>query len=380
MKQLYSHQKKFIEKNPNRGLLLHETGLGKTVTAIEWLKLRPERKALVICPKAIVGKWRKELIKWGGIATVITRDQIKVTDISSYRAIICDEMHDFVSPLFTSQRSQRATKLYLHLKNFPDTHLLGLSATIIRSTPWNLHSLYCYMGKYWPVKDFQNKFFYLTDSFGKWHLEPKKDWRIKIRPYLEEVADIALMEQCVDVPIQEHIVIKIPYTKYKSTIYTDSAKEWHDMHRAEQNEAKWKKLKELIDGHQKILVVVYYRDQIEDYIKRLGDEREVFVVHGGISDQESVLQAAQVAPDCVLIVQSGLGSGFDADTFSTMVFASQGYSYVSLVQMQGRIKRIHNLHRNIYYYLIAGEADQAVFDAMEKHSDFDPIQYMKQKS
>src|SRR3990167_3530019 len=114
MKKLYKHQKAFLDKNPDRGLLLHETGLGKTITAIEWLKLRPDMRALVICPKAVVKKWKAELKEWGGVADVITRDELKRTGIAPYRAIIADEMQDYVSPLFTPQRSQRATVLYNH--------------------------------------------------------------------------------------------------------------------------------------------------------------------------------------------------------------------------------------------------------------------------
>lgn len=375
--ELFLHQKAFLKKNPDRGLLLHETGLGKTVTAIEWLKLRQDRKALVLCPKAVVKKWKAELVKWGGKADVITRDEIKKKDISSYRAIVADELQDYVSPLFTKQRSQRATALYMHLKNHPDTHLLGCSATIIRSTPWNLHSLYCFLGKFWPVKKFQDEFFRLTDLYGRYHYEPVKDWRIKIRPYLEAVADIVLMENCVDVPTQTHTAIKIPNKKYVPDKYLEPSAQWHAMHRHEQSEEKWKKLKELIDGYQKIAIVVYYIEQIEDYVKRLGNDREVYVIHGGIKDQEEVIKKAQASKDCVFICQSSLGVGFDLDTFSVMVFASQGYSYVSYVQMCGRIKRVHNLHKNQFYYLLGGPADTAVYKAMEEHSDFDPIAYMK---
>lgn len=378
MKTLYAHQKSFLKKNPNRGLLLHETGLGKTITAIEWLKLRSRKKALVICPKSIKDKWRKELIKWGGKAHVVSRDDIKKMDISAYNTIVVDEIHDFLSPLFTKQRSQRATVLYNHLKDHPDTHLLGCSATPIRSSPWNLHSLWCFIGpKFWLLKDFRDKFFYLTDLYGRYHYEPVNDWRTKIRPYLESVSDIALMKDCTDVPIQTHTVINVPETKYKPDKYLEAAAAWHAMHRAEQSEAKWKELKKLIDGYQKVIVVAYYREQLDDYICRLGDERQVYVVHGGIKDQESVVQAAQASPDCVFLIQSGLGAGFDADSFSTMIFASQGYSYVSYVQMLGRINRIHNLHSNTYYYLLAGKGDRAVYDAMEKHADFDPIAYMQ---
>ena len=56
-KSLFNHQKRFIEKNPDRAMLVHETGTGKSITAICWMKIRPEVKMLVVCPKGIIKKW-----------------------------------------------------------------------------------------------------------------------------------------------------------------------------------------------------------------------------------------------------------------------------------------------------------------------------------
>ncbi len=380
--QLYAHQKRFLERNPRRALLVWETGTGKTYAACEWLKLNAKRDALVVCPKNIVRKWEKDLADRGTFATVITRDEIKKVDISGYNTLVIDEAHDFASALFTKGRSQRATRLYTHIKARPNANVLLLSATPIRSTPWNLHTLMCYLGRYWPIKDFRDTYFQFVDRYGRMHYEPDKDWRIRIRKPLEAYADIVLMSDCADIPHQEHIVEHIPWTKKHEELLSNEYQEpiaaWHERHRAEQSEEKWKRVKELIDGYQKIIVVCYYREQIDDYVKRIGSEREVHVIHGGVSDQESIINAAQASKDCVLIVQASLGSGFDADTFSVMVFASMGFSYVSLVQMRGRINRIHNLHENTYYYLLGGKCDKGVHDAMEKHSDFDPIAYLNE--
>lgn len=376
---LFQHQKRFLQQNPNKALLLWETGTGKTLAACEWIKKRPNRYTLIVCPKAITKKWLTALEESGVDdlrVLVLTRDEVKKHNISACNALVIDEAHDFAAPLFDKSRSQRATKIYNHIKQYPDTHVLLLTATPIRSTPYNLHTLACYMGTYWPIREFRNEYFYFTDMYGRWHYEPRKDWRTKIRQPLEKLADIALMKDCIDVPRQTHTVINIPYERYIPEKYMEPAAQWHDMHRKEQNEDKWTALKKLIDGYQKIMVVAYYREQIDDYVSRLKGEREVHVLHGGVRDQEAVIQAAQASKDCVFIVQSGLGSGFDADSFSVMVFASQGYSYVSHVQMEGRIRRIHNLHENQYYYLIAGEADKAVREAMEAGKDFDPVAYM----
>lgn len=380
MKTLYDHQKRFIERNPDRALLVWETGTGKTVAACEWLKMRPEYPALVICPKGIVGKWRRDLIAEGAKADVITRDSVKVIDISKYRAIVVDEAQDFASPLFEKNRSQRATKLYLHFKNHPDTHALLLTATPVRSTPWNIHTLACYMGKYWPAKEFKAEFFHLTDKFGRMHYELDHGWQKRVRPYVESLADIVLMKDCVDVPVQHHQVVKVPWTGIQEdklgNTFEDPARAWHERHRAENGLEKLIELKKILDGYRKAIVVCHYTAQIEQYAEEIGKDRQVFVLQGATKDQDAVIQGAREADDCVFIIQASMGAGFDAAEFSVVIFASMSFRYVDYVQMKGRVKRINNLHENLFIHMIGGKNDQAVYDTIQKNKDFDVHEYL----
>lgn len=380
MKTLYEHQRRFIERNPPRALLLWEMSTGKTLAACEWLKLRPTMPALVICPKAITGKWRRDLELEGAKATVITRDAAKVTDLSKYKAIVVDEAQDFASPLFSSSRSQRASKLYLHMKNHPDTHILLLSATPVRSTPWNAHTLACYLGKYWPVKEFRDKFEHLTNKFGRTHYELDDDWRKKIRPYVESIADIVLLRDCADIPTQHEQVIKVPWTAVHEARlvkeFTDSSSEWHARHRAENGLEKLSVLKKLCDGYRKVIVVCYYTAQIEQYAAEIGKDRQVFVLQGSTKDQDAVIQEARASDDCVFFVQASMGSGFDADEFSVMIFASQSFKFVDNIQAQGRILRRHNLHENTYIYLLGGKCDENVYKTIQAGHDFHPPSYL----
>ena len=59
--KLYKHQQNFIDKNPDKALLVWDTGTGKSLTAIHWLLKRKSKKSLLICPKNIVKKWEREL-------------------------------------------------------------------------------------------------------------------------------------------------------------------------------------------------------------------------------------------------------------------------------------------------------------------------------
>ena len=229
-------------------------------------------------------------------------------------------------------------------------------------------------------KEFRDKFFYLSPKFGRIHYEKKPGWQKKIRPYVEQIADIVLMSDCVDVPVQHHQVIEIPWTKEQEKElkgqYLSPAEEWHARHRAEQGDAKWKELKHLIDGYRKVIVVCHYISQIEDLVARIGDDRLVYVLYGKTKDQDKVIEEAKASDDCVFIIQAQMGAGFSASEFSAVIFASMPFSYVHYTQMLGRTKVITNLHENIFYYLLAGKGDKAVYNCIQDGKDFDPISYL----
>jgi len=382
MIKLYSHQQRFIDSNPQRALLLWETGTGKTIAAGMWRNhdTRKNMKAVIACPKAIIGKWQRDLEEMKVKNTdVISRDDVKKMDLNVYDILILDEAQDYASPLFDKSRSQRASVIYNYVKCNTSAHVLLLSATPVRSTPWNAHTLSCYLGRFFPVKDFRDEFFYFTDMFGRFHYEKRKEWRLKIRPYVENMSDIVLMKDIIDVPEQKEQVITIPWTKKQEEeltgSYQEPSAEWHKRHKAEQGEHKFKELKRIMDGYRKIMVVCYYKEQIENYRKWIGNDREVFVLHGGVNNQDEVIEGAKKADDCVFIIQASMGAGFDASEFSVVVFASLDFKYISMVQMKGRVKRINNLHENMFIYLIAGKNDKRVYDVIMSGKDFDPIEY-----
>src|SRR5258708_5807706 len=231
MKTLYKHQERFLKENPNSKLLLWEAGSGKTLAACEWLKLRTKRRALVVAPKAIQQKWKNDLLHSGAIADVVTTDGIKKISLKKYSAIVIDEAHNIAAPIFTQGRSNRVTVVYNHIRDNPDTHVLLLTATPVRSQAWNIHTLGTFVGHYWNWKQFRNKFYTFTDRFGRWHYEPKSDWRKGVRPYIEEISDIVLMSDIVEVPQHVEEVINIPWGKSDeqllTKLYQDVSKEWH---------------------------------------------------------------------------------------------------------------------------------------------------------
>lgn len=379
-KTLYKHQEIFKARNKNRDLLVWEGGLGKSLAGCVWLDQRKHLKALVVCPKGIKEKWKRNLKEEGVIADVATRDEIKKIDLNNYGALLLDEAQDFASPIFDKGRSQRTEAIYSWVKSHPQGHVLLLTATPVRSSPWNIHTLACYLGVYWDVKKFRDEFFHLTDKFGRLHWEKNKDWRIKIRPYIEAIADIVLMKDCVDVPIQHNQTIKLAWTKEQESRlmqeYLEPSAEWHLRHRLENGQEKFEALCKITDQYRKVIVVCYYTDQIEQYSKAIGEDRQVFVLNGKTKNQDEVIANAQASDDCVFFVQASMGAGFDADRFSVIVFASMSFKYIDYAQMKYRVKRIHNLHENTFIHLLGGKCDMAVYNTINEGKNFDPHEYL----
>lgn len=382
-----SHQIKLIQGYPDKGFLVWEGGTGKTIGACLWLKDGRDSDALVVCPKKIVRKWQNELKKWGTKATVVSKEQFKKDKYyytHEWSAKVIDEADEFASPLFVAKkRSQLSATLYELTKAFPDMPTLLLTATPIRSNPWNLHTLLTFYGHYIDWKEWRTAFFdlkYPGDPSYRYLVHPayiaKEDWRQKIRIVLQRHSDIVLLKDCVnELPpiIEEKITVKTP--KYIKAI---DAKVFFDEHRWEQQN-KAKEILEAGKEYRKILVVVYYREQIEELEKELKKDRETFSIHGGIpsKNQEEVIEKATESDECYFIVQASIGAGFDGNTFSCILFASMSYSVRDFMQMNYRVRRIHDLRPIKRIYLIGGRCDKAVLENVEKGFDFIPSEWSK---
>ena len=330
---LLAHQIKYAQGYKNKGFLVHEGGTGKTICACVWLRDGRDKDALVVCPKKVARKWQNELLAWGTKATVVSKEEFKKLPLRKWSARVIDEADEFASPLFVaSKRSQLSAKLYEQVKAYPDTPTLLLTATPIRSHPWNLHTLLCFLGVYIDWRVWRHTFFELKRMpyLPRPAYLPRESWRELIRPFLEKYADIVLMRDIVELPpITENKI----YVKTPDFYPPIDVKPFFDEHRHEQQN-KIANILEIGKEYRKILVVAYYREQIEQLEKELKKDRQTFSIHGGISDQEAVIKKAQESDECFFVCQASIGAGFDADSFSCVVFASTSYAVRDFVQMK----------------------------------------------
>ena len=307
---------------------------------------------------------------------------------SNPSAIVVDECDMFASPLFVaSKRSKCSEKLFNYIKANPETHVLLCSATVIRSSPWNFHTLLTYVGRYVDWKIYRERYFSLEHKpyLPRPAWLPRMGWQKMMQPLINTNCVTALM---VDIlpddkkPIEEHKIIKLKEPNYeKNTEWTAQASFVAD-HRMEQDK-KHLEIERIAKGYKKVVIVAHYREQIDDLTKRLSTGRECFVLHGGVKNHEEIKQAAKDSTECYVIIQNALGVGINelAD-FPAMIFASQGYSARNYTQMIGRIARSDDLLKRKgpkylkYYYLQAGRCDRMVYSSVRKGEDFIPSRYL----
>lgn len=363
------HQQRILDQNPSKALLNWEMRVGKTLPASLWVD-HPSRvgNTYIITKKSNKKSWQAVKTR----ATVLTKEEFKKVApmILAPTAIVVDEVHHFASALFVKPRSQLATALYSLLKQYPDCHFLGLTATPVRNSPWSFHTLLCYIGVYIPWKEWRSEFFELQHlpfmKFPGWL--PRSDWRERMVPYVQKYTDIVALKDVVDqLPPATSRVIKIkqkPYKKPEDEIVT-----WHHEHLWEQ-QGKAGAILEL--GYKKVIVVCYYTQQLDALTAELQKEKPVFILDGRTKDPEATIAAAQAAEECYFLVQSGCGEGWDGWQFGAMVFCSMDHSYVSNTQMHGRQRHPRYLRDIEIIYIVGGRWDQRILDAYHNAENFNP--------
>jgi len=369
---LRPHQARIIAENPKKALLVHEMRTGKSLIGAHWIDNPSQAgNTYIICPKQLKKDWQA----MGTKATVLSKEEFKkqAASIENPTAIVVEEAHYFAAPLFIKGRSQLAAALYNLLREYPECHVLLLTATPLRQNAWSLHTLLCYIGVYHDWKAWRKEFFEYVKlpflPYPAWM--PRSDWRAKIRPYVERHCDIVSLRDIVDeLPPLSPVYIDVKHKPYKKP--DDEIVTWTHEHQYEQ-EGKAAEIAKL--GYRKVIVVAHYTAQIDALEKELSKEKPVYVLDGRTKDASAVKQAAQEADDCYFIVQASMGFGFDGWMFGALVFASMSHSFVNYTQMTGRLRHTDHLASYNIYYLLGGRWDRRILSSIEKGEDFNPLHY-----
>lgn len=377
--KLWKHQENFLyAENNDHAILCWETGCAKTFTSKMWLEQKERnRNPVIIVPKQLRASWKKD----APYATVYSfEDFVKADPPSNPTAIVVDEADAMASPLFVAKsRSKRTEKLYKYVMANPDTHVLLLTATPVRSTPWNMHTLLVLARLIEPEtwKAYRDCYFELQYKpflpRPAWF--PRIGWQKMMQALIDKYTHTALMSDIVDLPEETHDIIKLDTPEYDEEEW-EPAKQFVSDHLAEQR-GKGARITEITKGYRKVVVVVHYREQIDALQKELSKHRFTCVLDGRTKHPEVVIQEAEDAPECYFIIQASVGAGFELPSFAVMVFASQGYSVRNYIQMCGRIKRINALKPTKFFYLQAGRCDKMIYKTIKTGEDFIPSKYKR---
>jgi len=365
MLELFPHQKRILDENPKKALLVHEMRTGKSLIGAKWIDNQCRiGNTYIICLKANKKDWERYNTK----AQVITKEEFKKLDIKNPTAIVVDEAHYFGSPLFLRKRSQLSEKLYKLLKQYPNCDVLLLTATPIRQDAWSLHTLLCYIGIYYDWKEWREKFFELKQPrylrFPAWF--PKSDWRENLKPIRDKHCDIVSLHDIVEhLPQPEERIITIKNKLIKR-------ERWTDEHKDEQKG----KLDEILNlGYKKMILVVYYTEQIDELAKELAKEKPVYILDGRTKNADEVKKQAQEADECYFIVQASMGFGFDGYMFGAIVFVSMMHSIVEYIQMTGRQRHLQHIITPQHIFLIGGKWDKRIYTSIKNNESFNPHHY-----
>jgi len=394
--KLFKHQQELIIRNPPKHLLAWGTGTAKTRTAIE-LAYKNCSSFLIVCPKALKENWRREIGKWNGgrISSwhVMSKEEFRRdwAKIEKYEGIIIDEAH-----FFAGQKSQMTKNLRAYCKKHQVKYRWLLTATPYLSNAWNIHTLAGCLGIEWNYWQFKNQFFYDVPMGFRTIPMQKKGIEEELAALVNVIGSTVRMEDCVDMPDQ---VFDVEYFKMtaeqKKAIEeieeTNHIVRWTKIHQicggyvkgdeyvpgGEIACDKLDRLKELIEGNKRTIVVARYLGEIE-MIKNVLKDKNVHIIQGETKDKQTVLDGLKGVEEYVLLVSAGCSEGWALEECPLMIFYSYDFSLKNYIQLLGRIQRINNVKKNTYISLVVEDSiDEDVYESMMAKSDFHLSLYKK---
>jgi len=383
--ELYGHQRNFCDTAPNKYLMAHGTGTGKTITALAIAKKRA-KSVLIICPKGIKSKWIKDAQILSVPYEIYTKEEFRKLhkSILQYDAIIIDEIHHF-----SSIRSQLHKSMLWYIKKQNPQFIWGLSATPYRREPFNIYALAKILGHNWDYMNFRSTFYFEKYFSARpvWLPRTDKTTQDKLVKLLLKIADVVSYENVAEMPPVNHIVEFIEQTTEQKTAIkklelteanplTFYLREHQIMSGIGSKSKKDERLLELAEESPKMAIFARYTAQIDAY-KHLFPE--AMIIDGRTVDKSFVAKKIESADNGIILIQSDSAEGYELPSVHTAVFASMSYSYLAYVQSLGRFIRINanNKPKRFFYLITKGSIDEDVYKNIMKKQDFDLALYTK---
>lgn len=421
MIKLYKHQLAVLSNDPAYAGLFLGTGSGKTRLALCLAK----GATLVICPKTQKEdrNWEREndQSKLGVDLIVMSKEEFRrdAGKLRTFDTVIVDEAHTalgatpyvrYVKRQAIPKTSQIYEALEAYVARTAPKRFYLCTATIMRSpmTVWAAGRL---LGRSWDFYAFRNAYYVRLPMPGREVWRPKTDDETKDRlaKCVRGLGYTGRLDTFFDVPVQTFRTIHIELTEKQKKRIKDMTTEYPEpivrvgkIHQIENGvlsgdefnkpesfeNGKIERLLELSDEFSRMVVFAKYKAQIAQIASALRDKgKKVLILVGETKERGNVIVDANTSPDCVLIVQAQISSGWQVGKtdehpeyfdYNCMVFASMDYSVINRIQGEGRILRSDNLKKNLYINLtVKGGVDEAVERCIANKQDFDERIYLK---
>ncbi|MEK7087502.1 MAG: SNF2-related protein, partial [Patescibacteria group bacterium] len=344
---LYAHQQAFLNKNPKRYLLAHATGTGKTLIAI--LHSKNKHPTLFIVPKVLKENWERYCKLYElKVYTILSKEEFRKVHktLTRYKSVVVDECH-----FFGNYRSQLAKALNWYFKKHDTEYRLFLSATPRLASPWSIFTLAVLLGHPLEWYQFKNKFFYDVRMGLRTIPMPRPNMDGELAKIIHTIGETVRLEDCVDLPpqnfLQEYIDITEEQRKALFTIsdilplvrFTKA----HQIINGYQSsligepkplkDNKIERIIALCEENNKTAIFARYNFQLELYKRAIESSKElknhkVFLITGETKNRDALIQEAEQAEKCIVLINCMCGIGWEIPSISVIVFASLSYSFI----------------------------------------------------
>lgn len=392
VKQYYKHQQRILDLNPEKFLIAHDRGAGKTITALGLAKQNNVRP-LIVVPKPVRKKWHREMVSMGVDGRVISREDFRklatIEDFSVYTALIVDEAHYG----FPTLKAQLHKKAQWYIKKYNIQYVWLLTGSPYTSTAWSVYGLAQLLGYNWNYRQFQDRFFQQRWLGNRVIWEPRNDVQEELAKLVRLIGDSIPLSACADVPEQTYEVETfemnaeqrklnkevleqetnplVRTTKYHQIasgvkignefvddITCDSAKNSRIMDYAEEN--------------KKLVVFSRYNVHLR-LLSAMLSQRGIphAIINGEVDDKEAIIEQAEKSDRFVLLINAACSVGYELPSFNLVLFSSLSFSFVDYSQACGRVLRINHLKKNVYIIMLTeGSVDEAVWESIQNKQSF----------
>lgn len=380
---LFLHQKKFVDSEEKRHILVWETGTGKSLAILHKVAKLGE-SALFISPKTLKGDWNERMWDFFKLESerhmLMTKEEFRRDwdNIPRANIIVVDESH-----YFHGKGSQMNKSLKSYIKKHGVEYVYLLTATPYRSSPYDIQEVLDILG--YPINktEFFNRYFTMIKMGARMIPKPKSGIEAELTSLIHRVGTTVRMADCVDVPEQvfETEFFKLtrdqqkgiaeaydpmPIIRYtrEHQICGGTLKSDEYQRGGSYYSLKLERLKELVQQNKRAVVVSRYNSEIRLIEENIRSLRPTFVINGETPQAErvAVLRQLRNSSDYVLIVNAKIAEGWELPDCPLMIFYSLDYQLVSYIQMLGRINRIGNLKNNVYLHLVVkNSVDEQIY-------------------